>query len=57
MYVDMICDSPEVPSGKPRIPRGKLQEAIPDIDWTEGHSGILLPDGVAEMLNELFLSE
>lgn len=57
MYVDMICGSPEVPSGKPRIPRGKLQETIPDIDWTEGHSGILLPDGVVEMPNELFLSE
>ncbi len=54
MYVDMICMNPMEPGEKPSLSLEKLQTAIPAIEWSEGHSGILLPDDVAEKLGELF---
>lgn len=53
MYVNMICTNPIDPKKKPRISLKELQEAIPSIDWLQGHSGILLPEDVADKLDEL----
>lgn len=53
MYVNMICTNPIDPRKKPRITPKELQEAIPSIDWQQGHSGILLPEDVAAKLDEL----
>lgn len=35
----------------------KLQKAIPEYDWTKGHSGELLQEDVAEKLSDLFGSD
>ncbi len=53
-YVDMICQN-TVESGEvPFVSMERLKEAIPEYDWEEGHSGVLLPDEVTEKLDELF---
>lgn len=54
MYVDMICINTMESEGEPIISIEKLQKAIPDFDWTKGHSGVLLSDEIAEQLNELW---
>ena len=53
MYVDMICMNPIDPKKKPRISPAQLQEAIPSIDWQQGHSGTLLSEAEAAKLDEL----
>ena len=53
MYVDMICTNPIDPKKKPRISPKELQEAIPSIDWQQGHSGTLLSESEATKLDEL----
>lgn len=54
MYVDMICTNPVEPMKKPHASMRRLQELIPEIDWSKGHSGTLLPEGVADKLEKLF---
>ncbi|MBR2102666.1 MAG: hypothetical protein IJ928_07950 [Prevotella sp.] len=54
MYVDMVCSNPSEPRSLPCIPLEKLQEAIPSIAWSKGHSGALLPEDVVTKLKELF---
>ena len=54
MYVDMVCINPVEPEAVPSLSLEKLQAAIPEIDWSKGHSGVLLSDDVAERLNELW---
>ena len=53
MYVDMICTNPIDTKKKPRISPGQLQEAIPSIDWQQGHSGTLLSQEQATKLDEI----
>ena len=53
MYVDMICMNPVDPGAKPRISLEKLQKAIPEFEWSKGHSGALLSDEVITKLEEL----
>ena len=53
MYVDMICDSSE-PDATPRILLERLQTAIPAIDWSEGHSGVLLSEEITTQLDEMW---
>ena len=53
MYVDMICTNPIDPKKKPRISLAQLQEAIPSIDWQQGHSGTLLSEEEAAKLDEI----
>lgn len=53
MYVDMICTNPVEPGAKPRISLEKLQKAIPDFEWSKGHSGALLSEEVATKLENL----
>lgn len=54
MYVDMICINPAEPGGKPLISLEQLQKSIPSIDWSKGHSGVLLSDEENAKLNELW---
>jgi hypothetical protein len=57
MYVDMVCATP-VESGKePIISLESLTENIPDFDWSKGHSGVLLPNEVADKLIDLLDKE
>ena len=51
MYVDMICMNPS--ESEPVIPWETLMDNIPDFDWAKGHSGILLPNEIADKLVEL----
>lgn len=53
-YVDMICQDAVEPGEVPFVSMERLKEAIPEYDWEEGHSGVLLPDEVTEKLDELF---
>ena len=53
MYVDMICANAVEPGAMPRNTADKLQKAIPEFDWAEGHSGVLLPEAVKEKLLDL----
>jgi hypothetical protein len=52
MFVDMICTNSTEPGAKPSITLGRLQESIPEFEWQKGHSGVLLPEGVAAKLDE-----
>lgn len=54
MYVDMVCINPEEPETVPSLSLEKLQAAIPEIDWSKGHSGVLLSDDVVKRLSELW---
>ena len=50
MYVDMVAIPQTDIGSNPRIPIAKLQDSIPSIEWSKGHSGTLLPeDAVAEI--------
>jgi hypothetical protein len=53
MYVDMICSNPMEPGKNPHITLEKLQEAIPDFEWSKGHSGELLSEEICSILDEL----
>ena len=53
MYVDMVCMNPVEPGVKPRISLEKLQESIPTVDWSKGHSGVLLSEEVVTTLDIL----
>ena len=55
MYVDMICTSHTPIGEKPHITLDKLQHAIPEFDWAEGHSGVLLSEELADKLEELLM--
>lgn len=54
MYVDLICMAHADCEEKPAISVDKLSAAIPDFDWTKGHSGVLLPNEITEKLLELW---
>ena len=55
MYVDMICMNPS--ESEPVISLETLEDNIPNLDWAKGHSGILLPNEIADKLIELFDKE
>ena len=50
LYVDLVCMNAVAPGEKPLVSLDLLQTTIPEIDWAKGHSGILLPDNVAEKI-------
>lgn len=54
MYVDMVCTNPVEPGEMPNISLEELRNAIPEFEWSKGHSGALLPDDVVEKLDELW---
>ena len=47
----MICTDAIEPGRVPPLSLEKLQKAIPEINWTKGHSGELLSDEVVIKLN------
>lgn len=53
LYVDMACVNPVMPGEKPELSLEKLQSAIPEYEWAKGHSGVQLPDDVADKFIEL----
>ena len=54
-YVDLLCSCLSAPGEEPAISLEKLQVAIPDIEWGKGHSGVLLPIEVAEILEKMLI--
>ena len=54
MYVDMICIDPTEPGMQPHLSISELRKAIPSVDWSKGHSGMLLPNDVAEAIKHNF---
>jgi len=53
-YVDINCYDASKPDGASHITIEELEKFIPDIDWRKGHSGELLSDDDANVLNKLF---
>ena len=53
MYVDMVCVNPTEPRATPYVSLEKLQSAIPTVDWSQGHSGVLLTEDILAKLEEL----
>ena len=53
MYVDMICTASEEPGTEPHVSLATLQDAIPVIEWSRGHSGVQLSDDVIDELVKL----
>lgn len=53
-YMDMLPNSIVNPETMPIITTAQLQEAIPDFEWSKGHSGTLLTDAQARKLEEIF---
>ena len=54
LYMDMACMKPVAHDAIPPLSLSKLQESIPDFDWTKGHSGFLLSDDVDARLHEMW---
>lgn len=55
MYVDMICTNHTPIGERPHLTLDKLQHSIPEFDWAEGHSGVLLSEELADKLDELLM--
>ena len=53
-YMDMQPNFIVNPETMPIITTARLQEAIPDFEWSKGHSGILLSEHQARKLEALF---
>ena len=53
----MVCRNPVKPNTIPSLSLDVLSQAIPDIEWSHGRSGTLLPDDVAAKLLELWNQE
>ena len=53
-YMDMQPNFIVNPETMPIITTAQLQEAIPDFEWTKGHSGTLLNEEQAQKLEKLF---
>lgn len=53
-YMDMACLDCVLPDQKPPIDIETLEEAIPDIDWRRGHSGQLLSEEDARILDGMW---
>ena len=54
MYVDLVCMNSMKPGKEPLVSLEDLQQAIPIFDWAKGHSGVLLPDEIADELEHLY---
>ena len=57
MYVDMVCATPVELEKESIISLEILKDNIPDFDWAKGHSGVLLPDEIADKLIDLLNKE
>ena len=54
LYVDMACTDPVKPEEVPLLSQSLLQKTIPSVEWSKGPSGVLLPEDVAEALDNLW---
>lgn len=54
-YADLDAESIFHPDREPIITTAQLQEAIPDFDWTDGHSGRVLTNEQAQKLEALYM--
>lgn len=50
LYVDLVCMNAVAPNEKPIASLEMLQTAIPEFNWAKGHSGVLLPDNIADKI-------
>ena len=53
-YSDYKCDFMVNPETLPILERGVLEDNLPGFDWNGGHSGVVLDDEQASVLNRLF---
>ncbi len=53
-YLDMKWESVINPTSDKLLPTAKLIKAIPEIDWTRGHSGVEVSPEVADKINTLW---
>ena len=53
-YINMQPNLIVNPETMPIITTAQLQEAIPDFEWSKGHSGVLLAEHQARKLEEIF---
>lgn len=53
-YVDINCLEPVSPDSKPHVTTAMLQEAMPEVEWNKGHSGVLLSLAQAKTLDRLW---
>lgn len=51
-YMDIVCRKPGLPDN-PLLSLEQLNEAIPEIDWLHGHSGVLLTREQGEIIMQL----
>ena len=56
-YVDIACHNFAQPQGPAHLSLSELEEAIPSIEWGNGHSGVLLSPDDAAKLNDLWQSK
>ena len=53
-YSDYSCNFMVNPETLPVLESSVLEKNIPGFDWYGGHSGVILEDGMAEKLNQLY---
>ena len=53
-YVDFIPDVVINPDTLPILSCAELEKAIPDFEWSKGHSGLVLNDDQAQKLEQLW---
>lgn len=56
-YVDLTCFQTVHPDDVPLVSLDELNDLMPQIDWANGHSGVLLPEEEAETLMHLWLTK
>ena len=54
LYVDMVCMNPVKPGTEPLLSLNTLQKTLPQIDWANGPSGVLLPKELEGALDSLW---
>lgn len=53
-YMDITCVDCKPDTEKPWLTIDELNQAIPEINWNKGHSGQLLPEEIADRLDDLW---
>ena len=54
-YADYLCDFMVNPATLPILESSTLEDNIPGFDWHGGHSGVILDEERAEILERLFM--
>lgn len=53
-YVDINCQEAVRPGHQPHVTTAMLQDALPEVDWNKGHSGVLLSLAQAKVFDKLW---